>query len=120
MKIVVVDTDSDLAALVGFALHQDGYQVVEINDPAETVPAVTREHPSIIVLAIQLARADGFNLCRTIRSLGAARLLIFNGPPSEDTEVDALDSGADVYLSQPLNVWMLRARVRALARALTV
>lgn len=116
MKIIVVDTDRDTSALVAFALRQDGHLALEIADLAAVLLAVAREAPCLVVLAAQPDRRISFELCQAIRAQSAARVLLINGPATEEAEVAALDLGADAYMSPPLDLRMLRARIRALAR----
>ena len=116
MKIIVVDTDRDTSALVAFALRQDGHLALEIADLAAALPAIAREEPCLVVLAAQHDRRISFDLCQAIRARSSARVLLINGPATEEAEVAALDLGADAYMSPPLDLRTLRARIRALAR----
>lgn len=97
MKIIVVDTDRDTSALVAFALRQDGHLALEIADLAAALPAIAREEPCLVVLAAQHDRRISFDLCQAIRARSSARVLLINGPATEEAEVAALDLGADAY-----------------------
>lgn len=115
-KIVVVDADRESLALIGLALRLDGYVVVEVAGSADALAIVMRERPQLVILAVDLPAASGFELCRSIRSVAAVPILLLNWRISEEDEVYGLDIGADVCMGPPIDLRMLRARVRALVR----
>jgi DNA-binding response OmpR family regulator len=119
VKIIVVDSDRDMGALIGFALHQSGYEVQEITPSANVLPTVLCERPHAVVIAVEQVSIDAICLCQAIRSVLDTPIILINRPPREDDEIAALDMGADVYMSPPLDLRMLCARVRALVRRMT-
>ena len=114
--IAVIDIDSDTAALIGFVLHQEGHAVLPVSDLAAVLPTVARERPDLVLLAVESDGIRSLGLCRALRAIVAAPILLYNGRPNEDDEIRALDNGANVYMHAPLDVGMLRARTRALLR----
>ena len=114
--IAVIDTDADIAALIGFVLQQQGHTVLAVSDLATTLPTVAHERPDLVLLAGGSTEIPSIELCRALRASIAVPILLYNGLPNEDDEIRALDNGANVYMHAPLDVGILRARIRALLR----
>ena len=116
MKILVVDDDADLRGLIGYALRQAGYLVVEAADGPSGVELFAREEPDLVVLDVNLPKLGGFEVCRRIRQRSAAPVMMLTVRSSEEDQVQGLDLGADDYLTKPFSPKTLLARVRALLR----
>ncbi|MEO8505013.1 MAG: response regulator transcription factor [Acidobacteriota bacterium] len=116
MKILVVDDDLELAALIAYALRQAGYLVVEAHDGVAALEAFAREAPELVVLDLNLPRLGGLEVLKRIRGLSAAPVLMLTVRAGEEDQVQALDLGADDYMSKPFSPRTLLARVRALMR----
>jgi DNA-binding response OmpR family regulator len=116
MKILVVDDDLELLGLVAYALRQAGYLVVEASDGAAALVAFEREEPSLVVLDVNLPRLSGLEVCRKIRETSKVPVMMLTVRSAEEDQVQALDLGADDYLTKPFSPRTLLARVRALLR----
>ncbi|MBW8874812.1 MAG: response regulator transcription factor [Acidobacteria bacterium] len=117
MKILVVDDDLELAGLIGYALRQAGYLVVEAADGPAALAAFEREAPSLAILDVNLPRLSGLEVCRRIRAAGSSiPIMMLTVRNAEEDQVQALDLGADDYLTKPFSPRTLLARVRALLR----
>jgi DNA-binding response OmpR family regulator len=116
VKILVVDDDQELAGLIGYALRQAGYLVVEAADGAAALAAFERESPALVILDANLPRLDGFEVCRRIRASSRVPVMMLTVRSGEEDQVQALDLGADDYLTKPFSPRTLLARVRALLR----
>ena len=116
MKILVVDDDLELAGLIGYALRQAGYLVVEAADGQAALAAFERESPALVILDANLPRLDGFEVCRRIRAGSRVPIMMLTVRSGEEDQVQALDLGADDYLTKPFSPRTLLARVRALLR----
>ena len=117
MKILVVDDDLELLALVAFALRQSGYLVVEAQDGPSALDAHAREQPDLVVLDVNLPRIDGLEVLRRLRQAGTRTpVMLLTVRSSEEDQVQGLDLGADDYLTKPFSPRALLARVRALLR----
>jgi DNA-binding response OmpR family regulator len=121
LKILVVDDDLELSGLIGYALRQAGYLVIEAADGVAALEAFERESPALVILDVNLPRLSGLEVCRRIRA--ASRVPAFRVPimmltvkSAEEDQVQALDLGADDYLTKPFSPRTLLARVRALLR----
>jgi DNA-binding response OmpR family regulator len=116
MKILVVDDDPDLLALVAFALTNAGYAVVKATDAAPAIAAFDRELPDLVLLDINLPGGSGFDVCRNIRDRSPVPVMMLTARGEEEDLVRALELGADDYLTKPFSPRTLLARVKALLR----
>jgi DNA-binding response OmpR family regulator len=117
VKILVVDDDLELAGLIGYALRQAGYLVVDAADGPSALAAFEREAPSLAILDVNLPRLSGLEVCRQIRASGSSiPIMMLTVRNAEEDQVQALDLGADDYLTKPFSPRTLLARVRALLR----
>ncbi len=116
MKILIVDDDTELRELTGFALRQAGYFVVQAADGVEGWRLWEQEQPDLAILDINMPRMNGLELCRRIRGEAATPIMLLTVRSTEADEVEGLDTGADDYLTKPVSPRTLLARVRALLR----
>jgi DNA-binding response OmpR family regulator len=116
MKLLVVDDDPDLAALVAFALTNAGYSVVKAGDTAEALRVFDAELPNLVILDINLPSGSGFDVCKSIRGRSAVPIMMLTARGEEEDLVRALELGADDYLTKPFSPRTLLARVKALLR----
>jgi DNA-binding response OmpR family regulator len=116
MKILVVDDDADLLALVAFALSQAGFVVVKATDVPSALRLFAAEAPDLAILDINLPGGSGFDICAAIRRDSKIPVMMLTARGEEEDLVRALDLGADDYLTKPFSPRTLLARVRALLR----
>ena len=116
MKILTVDDDADLLALVAFALTQAGYAVVKAADVPDALRVFDAEAPDLVILDINLPSGSGFDVCRAIRERSRTPVMMLTVRGEETDLVRALDLGADDYLTKPFSPRTLLARVKALLR----
>jgi DNA-binding response OmpR family regulator len=117
MKILVVDDDLELLNLISFALRQAGYLVLEASDGAQALKAFEEERPDLVLLDYNLPRASGLEVLKRIRAAGSGMpVMMLTVRSDEEDQVQALDQGADDYLTKPFSPRTLLARVRALLR----
>ena len=116
MKLLVVDDDPDLLALVAFALANAGYAVVKASDTGEALRVFELEVPNLVILDINLPSGSGFEVCKSIRGRSAVPIMMLTARGEEEDLVRALERGADDYLTKPFSPRTLLARVKALLR----
>ncbi len=116
MKILIVDDDGDLLALVGFALTQAGFTTVKAGDARSGTALFTAESPDLAILDINLPDGSGFDVCEAIRRQSRIPIMMLTARGEEEDLVKALDLGADDYLTKPFSPRTLLARVKALLR----
>jgi DNA-binding response OmpR family regulator len=116
MKILIVDDDLELLALIGFTLSQSGFTVVKAGDGITALRVFSQEVPDLVVLDINMPGASGFDVCARIREQSRVPVMMLTARGEEEDLVKALELGADDYLNKPFSPRTLIARVKALLR----
>jgi two-component system, OmpR family, alkaline phosphatase synthesis response regulator PhoP len=113
-KVLIVDPDTATRREVRNACAQDGYQVLEADNGADALREVGSAHPSLILLEVALPDGSGFDVCRELRKADAAVPVIMMSSRSDEIDVVvALEIGADDYVTKPLRLRELVARMAA-------
>jgi len=113
-KVLIVDPDVATRREVRAACEQDGYQVLEADGGAEALRQVEGAHPSLILLEVTLPDGAGFDVCREVRKMDPAVPVIMMSSRSDEIDVVvALEIGADDYVTKPLRLRELVARMTA-------
>lgn len=114
--ILLVEDEQQIREAVAMALECEGYAVCQAGTAAHaTMQATTRPH-QLVILDLGLPDRDGVEFIRDYRAWSPTPILILSARSEERSKVDALDAGADDYLSKPFGIAELLARVRALLR----
>jgi DNA-binding response OmpR family regulator len=116
LKLLVVDDDADMLAVVGFALRQAGFPVVSANSYGTALNVFRTERPDLAILDINLPGGSGFDLCDVLRKESTSPIMMLTARGEEADLVRALELGADDYLTKPFSPRTLVARVKALLR----
>jgi len=113
-QVLVVDGDPATRRDVKSACEQDGYQVLEADSAAEGLRLHGSAHPNLILLEVSLPDGSGFDACREVRRTDPSTpVIMMSGRSDEIDVVVALEIGADDYLTKPLRLRELAARVAA-------
>lgn len=115
-RVLVVDDDPGIRRVLGIALRGRGYDAVSSSDGAGALAAAATTNPDIIVLDLGLPDVDGMTVLATLRARTGVPIIILSGRTDAADKVDALDAGADDYITKPFAIGELLARVRACAR----
>ena len=115
-RILVIDDDPGLLHACSIGLAAFGHEVTTAETGAEGLARVRSDGPDAIVLDMGLPDVDGLDVCRTIRSWSATPVVVLSADGSETRKVDALDQGADDYVTKPFGMRELDARLRASLR----
>lgn len=116
-KVLVVEDDDQLRALLGRGLTDEGYQVTLVADGRDALAQALAAAPQIVVLDIMLPGMSGFEVCTWLRAYDASiGILMLTARDGVDDRVRGLDIGADDYLVKPFAFNELTARLRALRR----
>ena len=113
-KVLIVDPDAATRREVRLACEQDGFQVLEAEGGAEALRQVEQSHPNLILLEVTLPDGAGFDVCRELRKMDPTAPVIMLSSRSEEIDVVvALEIGADDYVTKPLRLRELVARITA-------
>ncbi|HSE07835.1 MAG TPA: response regulator transcription factor [Nocardioidaceae bacterium] len=113
---MVVEDETELAALVGSYLERDGFDVTVIHDGARAVTEARQIDPDVIVLDLGLPGLDGVEVCRQVRTFSDAYVVILTARSDEVDTLIGLSVGADDYMTKPFSPRELMARVQAMLR----
>src|SRR5690348_12181585 len=113
---LVIEDDADVRALLSELLRQSGFDVVEALTGADGLEAVRTREPDLVTLDLNLPDLDGMEVCRRIREVSDAYVIMLTGRPDEIDRLLGLETGADDYLTKPFSPRELRARVAAMMR----
>ncbi|WP_022891162.1 response regulator [Agromyces subbeticus] len=117
MKILLADDDDQLQRALRITLAARGYDVIAARDGAEAIDLAANAHPDLILLDLGMPRVDGLDVIRAVRAWSKIPILVLSGRTDSAEKVDALDAGADDYVTKPFAMDELLARIRARARS---
>jgi two-component system OmpR family response regulator len=116
-KILVVEDDTAMGALVQHGLEGEGYTVTLVTNGMDALIAATSDDFSAAAIDVMLPEMSGFEICRHLREQGnPLPVLLLTARDAVEDRVLGLDSGADDYLTKPFAFAELAARIRALVR----
>ena len=115
-KVLVVDDDPQIRRVMKATLVGHGYEVVEARTGEDALEKFPQEMPALVLLDMNMPGMDGLETCRLIRSGSDIPVIILSVRNSEKDKVEALDAGADDYVTKPFGIEELLARIRAALR----
>jgi two-component system KDP operon response regulator KdpE len=118
-RILIVDDESQIARVLRTGLKTHGYDVRVAADGVSALETFSDWHPDLIVTDLAMPNMDGLDLCRRLRALSQLPIIVLSVRGEEKTKVEALDAGADDYVTKPFGMDELLARVRAQLRRAT-
>lgn len=118
-RILIVDDESQLARVLRTGLKSYGYDVCVAADGVSAMETFNDWHPDLVMTDLSMPNMDGLELCRCLRAVSQLPIIVLSAHGEEKTKVEALDAGADDYVTKPFGMDELLARVRALLRRAT-
>jgi two-component system KDP operon response regulator KdpE len=119
IRVLVVDDDRPLARALAINLKAHGYDVTVAHDGRAALTEVARAHPAVVVLDLGLPDQDGIEVLAGIRGWSAIPVIVLSARSTSAEKVEALDAGADDYVTKPFGMDELLARIRAAVRRAT-
>jgi two-component system KDP operon response regulator KdpE len=113
---VVVEDEPQIRRFVRTALESESWRVIEAGTLKDGLSEAATRRPDLVVLDLALPDGDGIELVRSMRAWSNLPILVLSARGEERVKIQALDAGADDYLTKPFGIGELLARVRALAR----
>lgn len=114
--ILIVDDDLQLLQLVALNLELEGYAVLLAGDGKQALNQIETHIPDLVLLDVMMPRIDGFTVCHRVREFSTVPIIIVTAKERSQDKVRGLNLGADDYLTKPLDMDELLARVRAVLR----
>jgi two-component system KDP operon response regulator KdpE len=116
MKILIADDDPQILRALRITLGARGYEIVTAEDGQAAINAVIEHHPDLVMLDLGMPRLDGLAVIQGLRGWSQVPILVVSGRTGATDKVEALDIGADDYVTKPFSIDELLARIRALTR----
>lgn len=116
MKILIADDDPQILRALRVTLSARGYDIVTASDGAEAINAAIAHHPDIVVVDLGMPEIGGVDVIQALRGWTQIPILVVSGRSGAEDKVEALDAGADDYVTKPFSIDELLARIRALGR----
>ncbi len=118
-RILIVDDELAARTALAVLLRREGYEVFEASDGASALAACASFHPDLVLLDILMPGMSGFEVCRRINATPETRLtpvVLITGLSATEDRIEGINAGAEDFLSKPIDVNELMARVRSLVR----
>ena len=115
MKLLIADDDPQLVRALRITLAAHGYEVATAPDGAAAITTAAAVKPDMVLLDLGMPGIGGLEVVEALRGWTSAPILVVSGRTGSADKVDALDAGADDYITKPFQVDELLARLRALA-----
>ena len=116
MKILIADDDPQILRALRITLSARGYEVVIASDGKAALDAAIQTHPDVVVLDLGMPGLTGIQVIEALRGWTQVPILVVSGRSESWDKVEALDAGADDYVTKPFAADELLARIRALSR----
>ena len=118
-RVLVVDDEPQILRALRINLHARQYDVVTAGTGQGALQAAAEAHPDLVILDLGLPDVEGVDVIRSLRTWTQVPIVILSGRMNSAAKVDALDAGADDYVTKPFSVEELLARIRAVTRRTT-
>lgn len=114
-KILIVDDEKDIIEFIQYNLEQDGFQVIAASNGKDAIEKM-KEKPDLVVLDVMMPNLDGYEVCEKIRSKKVYKdipILFLTAKSREQDEIHGLNIGADDYITKPVSIKKLIARIKS-------
>jgi two-component system, OmpR family, phosphate regulon response regulator PhoB len=121
-KILVVDDESDVSALVAYSLKAKGFEVTVVNDPSASIGTARTLLPDLVILDVMMPDLNGIQICRMLRAdnkLKKIPIIFLTAKAEENDRIQGLEMGADDYICKPFSTKELVLRVQTILRRLS-
>jgi two-component system, OmpR family, KDP operon response regulator KdpE len=115
-RLLIVDDESDITRVLQTFMEAQGYSVRAADDGATALRVIREWPPDLIITDLSMPRMGGIALCHEVRKDSPIPIIVLSVREEESTKVEALNSGADDYVTKPFGMDELLARVRASLR----
>jgi len=115
-RIIVVDDDAQLTRVLRTGLKSRGYEVRTAPDGMLALETFNEWQPDLVITDLAMPVMDGLELCRQLRAVSQVPIIVLSAKGEEKTKIEALDLGADDFVTKPFGIDELFARVRAALR----
>jgi two-component system KDP operon response regulator KdpE len=115
-RVLVIDDEPQILRALRINLLARQYRVATASTGEEALKAAAADHPDLVILDLGLPDMDGVDVVRSLRAWTPVPIVVLSGRLNSAAKVNALDAGADDYVTKPFSVEELLARIRAVSR----
>ena len=119
MKLLIADDDPQILRALRITLTAQGHDVTTAATGAEAIARAIEDAPDLVLLDLGMPHLDGVDVIHALRGWTDTPILVVSGRAGASDKIEALDAGADDYVTKPFSVGELLARIRALSRRST-
>lgn len=119
LLILVVEDDAPVHNLIGTTLKTHGYDYITATNGENAIMQASSNNPNVVLLDLGLPDIDGVDVIKKIRTWSQMPIIVISARAEDQDKIDALDAGADDYLTKPFSVQELLARIRVTERRLS-
>lgn len=116
MRILVVDDEVQIQKLLVYGLKDDDFEVLVASSGEEALRLVAAHDPACVLLDVGLPVMNGIDTLKKLRSFSKVPVIMITVEDDDETKVEALDLGADDYVTKPFSMPVLRSRIKAVLR----
>lgn len=116
---LVAEDDKQIRSFIRFSLKTQNYLSVEASNGKEAMASIVADNPDVMILDLGLPDMDGLDIIKKVRSFSDMPIIVVSARDQDREKVEALDAGADDYLTKPFSVNELLARIRVILRHIT-
>ena len=115
-RILIVDDEPQITRVLRTTLSAQGYDIRVANDGEMALELMRNWSPQLIITDLAMPNLDGISLCRQVRQASQVPIIVLSVRGQDRSKVEALDAGADDYVTKPFSTTELMARIRAQLR----
>lgn len=115
-RILIVDDESQIRKFLRISLSSQGYEIIEASDGATAITQTATQSPELVILDLGLPDKDGQEVLKEMRDFYRGAIIVLSVRQSESEKINALDHGANDYVTKPFAIQELLARIRGLLR----
>lgn len=115
-RILVVDDEPQITLVLRSGLAKHGYEVRVAAEGEAALDLFRAWTPDLVITDLSMPNVDGVELCRRLRAISGVPIIVLSVKGEESAKIEALDAGADDFVTKPFSMGELRARVRAALR----
>jgi two-component system KDP operon response regulator KdpE len=119
-RILVVDDEPQIRRVMKAGLTAQGYIITDARSGEEALERLRTDHPDLVLLDMNMPGMNGLETCRAMRGSSDVAIIMLTVRNTEADKIEALDAGADDYVTKPFSLPELQARIRAALRRLPV
>ena len=115
-RVLIAEDEKPISDIIKFNLEKEGYEIITAYDGEDALKKALNEQLELIILDIMLPSMDGFEICKRVREKSSVPIIMVTAKEEEVDKILGLELGADDYLTKPLSIRELVARVKANVR----